>query len=158
MPDTIPTITVRKQLTVEAACAHAFDVFTSGFDGWWPRSHHIGKAELLAAIIEPKAVGRWYEKWVDGSECEWGRVLLYEPPARLVLSWHLNGQWAYDPDPAHASEVEVRFVPDGPSRTHIEFEHRHIERSIDAERLRTGVDSPQGWSALLERFAEKARS
>jgi uncharacterized protein YndB with AHSA1/START domain len=157
MPDTVPTIAVRKSLVVDAPCARAFEVFTSGFDSWWPRSHHIGKAELLAAVIEPRSGGRWYEKRVDGSECDWGRVLVYEPPTRLVLSWHLNGQWAFDPDPARASEVEVRFIADGPARTQIEFEHRYIERSQDAERLRAGVDSPQGWTALLALFAEKVR-
>ena len=157
MPDTLPALTVRKRLTVEAPCAHAFNVFTSGFDGWWPRAHHIGKADLLAAVIEPKAGGRWYEKGVDGSECEWGRVLAYEPPSRVVLSWHLNGQWEYDPAPSHASEVDVRFIPDGPSRTRVEFEHRHIERSVGAEQLRAGVDSPQGWSGLLEMFAARAK-
>ena len=94
---------------------------------------------------------------MDGSECEWGQVLLYEPPSRVVLSWHLNGQWEYDPDPARASEVDVRFIPDGPSRTNVEFEHRHIERSVHAAELRAGVDSPEGWSGLLEMFATKAR-
>jgi uncharacterized protein YndB with AHSA1/START domain len=157
MPDTMPALTVRKSLTVDAPCAHAFEVFTAGFDRWWPRAHHIGKADLLAAVIEPKAGGRWYEKGVDGSECDWGTVLVYEPPTRLVLSWHLNSQWQFDPDASRASEVDVRFVPDGPSRTRVEFEHRHIERAVDAEQLRAGVDSPEGWTGLLELFAAKVR-
>jgi uncharacterized protein YndB with AHSA1/START domain len=157
MPDTLPALTVRKSLTVEAPCARAFAVFTTGFDSWWPRGHHIGKAEMLAAVIEPKAGGRWFEKGVDGSECEWGTVLVYESPSRVVLSWHLNGQWEYDPDPSHASEVDVRFIPDGPTRTTVEFEHRHIERSVGGEQLRAGVDSPQGWTGLLEMFAARAK-
>jgi uncharacterized protein YndB with AHSA1/START domain len=156
MPDALPALTVRKTLVVETPCAHAFEVFTAGFDSWWPRAHHIGKAELLAAVIEPRAGGRWFEKGVDGSECEWGAVLVYEPPSRVVLSWHLNGQWQYDADPSHASEVEVRFVPEGPSRTKVEFEHRYIERSAGAEQLRAGVDSPGGWTGLLEKFAARA--
>lgn len=156
MPDQMSSITVRKRLEVEAPCAHAFQVFTTEFDSWWPPSHHIGTAELLAAIIEPKAGGRWYEKGIDGSECDWGRVLVYDPPSRLVLLWQLNGQWTYDPDQARASEIEVRFIPDGEERTIVEFEHRHIERSEFAETLRAGVDSPQGWSGLLALFAERA--
>lgn len=157
MPDPMPAIAVRKHLVVDAPCTRAFEVFTTEFDSWWPPSHHIGKAELLAAVIEPHVGGRWYEKGVDGSECDWGRVLAWEPPTRLVLSWHLNGQWEFDADAAHASEIEVRFTPDGESRTVIAFEHRHIERSVYAEQLRDGVDSPQGWTGLLARFAEKAK-
>jgi uncharacterized protein YndB with AHSA1/START domain len=157
MPDALPALTVRKSLTVHASIAHAFHVFTTAFDTWWPREHHIGKADLLAAVIEPRAGGRWFERGVDGSECEWGRVLVYEPPSRVVLSWHLNGEWQYDPDPSHASEVDVRFIPDGPGRTKVEFEHRHIERAAHAEQLRAGVDSPQGWTGLLELFAARAK-
>ena len=67
MPDTLPALTVRKSLTVEASIAHSFHVFTTGFDSWWPRAHHIGKADLLAAVIEPRAGGRWFEKGIDGS-------------------------------------------------------------------------------------------
>jgi uncharacterized protein YndB with AHSA1/START domain len=158
MPEQIQSIVVRKRLVIEAPCAHAFHVFTAEFDSWWPPTHHVGRVDMLAAVIEPRAGGRWYEKGVDGSECLWGTVLAWEPPTRLVLSWQLNGQWQFDPDPAHASEVEVRFIPEGEERTLIEFEHRHIERSHDAERLRAGVDSPQGWTGLLARFAERAKA
>jgi len=156
MPDATSTIAVRKSLVVEAPCPHAFDVFANGFNTWWPRDHHIGKSELRIATIEPRAGGRWFETCVDGSECDWGRVLVYEPPTRLVLAWHLNGHWAFDPDSAHASEVEVRFIAEGPARTRVELEHRHLERAAFADELRTGVDSPQGWSGLLALFAEKA--
>jgi len=157
MLESLPAIVVRKHLVVDAPCARAFEVFTAEFDSWWPPSHHIGKADLLAAVIEPRVGGRWYEKGVDGSECEWGRVLAWEPPTRLVLSWQLNGQWELDADPSHASEIEVHFTPEGDTRTRIDFEHRHIERSVYAAQLRDGVDSPAGWTGLLARFAEKAR-
>ncbi len=156
MPEQTSTITVRNRLEVDAACAHAFHVFTAEFDSWWPHSHHIGKADLLAVVIEPKVGGRWYERNVDGTECNWGRVVVYEPPFRLVLLWQLNGQWDYDPDPSHASEIEVRFIPDGDERTVVELEHRHIERSEYAESLRDGVDSPDGWSGLLASFVARA--
>jgi uncharacterized protein YndB with AHSA1/START domain len=157
MPDTMPALAVRKSVTVEAPAAHAFEVFTIGFDSWWPRGHHIARVELLAAVIEPKVGGRWYESGVDGSECEWGTVLVYEPPSRIVLSWHLNGQFEFDPDPTRASEVEVRFIADGSSRTRVELEHRYIERSVGAEAVHKSVDSEGGWAGLLAAFAEKAR-
>ena len=156
MGNTIPAITVRKSVTVNATREHAFQVFTTGFDSWWPRAHHIGKAEMLAAIIEPKTGGRWYEKGVDGSECDWGKVLAWDAPNRVVLSWHLDGNWQFDPDPAHASEVEVKFVAESPSRTRVELEHRGLERANAAEQLRAGIDSDQGWNGLLRLFAAAA--
>jgi uncharacterized protein YndB with AHSA1/START domain len=143
---------VKKSIRVNAPQAHAFEVFASRFDSWWPRDHHIGKAAMIEAIIEPRAGGRWYEKGDDGSECEWGRVIAWEPPSRLVLSWHLNGK--FEVDESVASEVEVLFVAEGPHATRVELEHRIA--SPDAETIRAAVDTPQGWSGLLEIFARKA--
>ena len=150
--------TVRREITVNADQERAFEVFTAGFDSWWPRAHHIGQSELLAAIIEPKVGGRWYERGIDGSECDWGKVLVWEAPARVVLSWHLDGNWAFDPDPAKASEVELRFVAESESRTRVELEHRGIERAHAAEQLRAGVDSEQGWNGLLQLFVAAAQN
>jgi hypothetical protein len=45
MPDTMPALAVRKSVTVEAPAAHAFEVFTIGFDSWWPRGHHIARVD-----------------------------------------------------------------------------------------------------------------
>jgi uncharacterized protein YndB with AHSA1/START domain len=145
---------VRREITVNAPPERAFSVFAERFDVWWPRGHHIGDAEMQEAIIEPRAGGRWYERGVDGSECDWGEVLAYDPPHRLLLSWHLNGEWAYDPDPAHASEVEVTFTPAGEG-TRVELVHRHFERhGASAEGLRRGVSADGGWGGLLELYAK----
>jgi uncharacterized protein YndB with AHSA1/START domain len=148
---------VTKVVTVRAGQQHAFKVFTAGFTTWWPASHHIGKSDLAEAVLEQRAGGRWYERGVDGSECEWGTVLAYDPPERVLLSWHLNGEWAYDPDPARASEVEVRFIAEGPDLTRVELEHRHIERhGPDWRAVQSGVNSDGGWAGLLAMFAEVA--
>jgi uncharacterized protein YndB with AHSA1/START domain len=149
------TVRVYKTITVRASQERAFAVFTEGYGTWWPREHHLGEADLADAIIEPFVGGRYYEKCVDGSECDWGRVLAYEPPTRLVLSWHLQGDWRYDPDPAKASEIEVRFIAEGPNQTRVALEHRHIERHDLAERVVEGIDSPDGWSGILLSYAEK---
>jgi uncharacterized protein YndB with AHSA1/START domain len=147
-------LTVRKSITVDASQEHAFKVWTEGFDSWWPRAHHIGEAEMAEAIIEPRTGGRWYERGVDGSECDWGKVLAWDAPHRLMLSWHLDGEWAYDPDPAHASEVEVTFTPTGDG-TRVELTHRHFERhGVTADALREGVSSDGGWGGLLKAYAE----
>jgi uncharacterized protein YndB with AHSA1/START domain len=146
---------VSKSITVEAPIAHAFAVFTDGFDRWWPRSHHIGKAELAEAIIEPREHGRWYEKGVDGSECDWGYVVAWEPPQRLVLAWQLTHEFAYDPD--LVTEVEVRFVAEGEGRTRVSLEHRDLDRYGDkADEVRATFDSDGGWTGLLAAYAEAA--
>ena len=137
-------ISVTKSVTVNAGRERAFTVFTEKFFTWWPKSHHIGDAELADAVIEPKVGGRWYERGVDGAECDWGRVLAYEPPDRVVLSWHLQGDWSYDPDPAKASEIEVRFVKEAARRTRVELTHRHIERHDDPDD--DAAAEWQGWS------------
>ena len=82
---------VRREIVVDATRERAFEVFTQGFDGWWPRSHHIGAAEMQRAAIDPEA-GRWYEIGVDGSRCDWGAILVFEPPSRLVLEWRIGGR------------------------------------------------------------------
>jgi uncharacterized protein YndB with AHSA1/START domain len=151
MADSVQSITVRRSIVVEAPRELAFDVFTKGFDSWWPRDYHIGKAEMLAAILEPRPGGRWYEKGVDGSECDWGKVIVWDPPSRIVVSWHVNGRWERDTD--GASEVDVRFIAETRSRTRVELEHRGLERHAFAEDLRAGVDGEGGWPGLLERYA-----
>lgn len=157
MNHTITPAPVKKTLTVRASPETAFRVFTEGFDRWWPRSHHIGKAELKHAIIEPKAGGRWYEVCADGSECEWGDVLAWEPPlpggqrGRLLLAWRLNAQWDYERE--LLTEVEVRFTALDDGQTRVDFEHRGFERmGAGGEAARAGVDSPGGWGAILAEF------
>jgi uncharacterized protein YndB with AHSA1/START domain len=151
---TIPAI--QATISVGVPIERAFRVFTARFDTWWPREYHIGSAEMAEAILEPREGGRWYERGADGSECQWGRVLAWEPPHRLVVTWQINGEWQYDPDPDHASEVEVRFSADGPDRTTVELEHRLLERIVGGQALRHGIEQGGSWRALLARFAEAA--
>jgi len=146
---------VRHSITVAAPQEKAFAVFTEGFDRWWPRSHKIGPEALEQAVLEGREGGRWYERDTDGSECEWGKVLVWEPPSRLVLAWQITGEWAYDAD--LLTEVEVTFVADGPNRTVVEVQHRGLEAYGDQEdEMRRQFNSPGGWSSLLEAFAEAA--
>ena len=145
---------VRKSIFVDAPQALAFDVFTSGIGRWWPKSHKIGPADLDKPIIEPRAGGRWYELDTDGSECEIGKVAVWEPPARLVLTWQLTAEFKFDPN--LVTEVEVQFRPEG-SGTRVNLEHRHLERlGGTADKLREAIDSPGGWSGLLALYAQAA--
>jgi uncharacterized protein YndB with AHSA1/START domain len=146
---------VRKTITVHAPPSHVFAVFSERIDAWWPREHHIGKAERFTAILEPRVGGRWYERGDDGSECDWGRVLAWEPPSRLLLSWNLNAQWQYDP--GFETEVEVRFVAEAPERTRVELEHRKLQRYADqAAMMQSIFDSPEGWGGTLQALARVA--
>ncbi len=151
MTSTVPTVT--KSVTVNASAERAFTVFTEKFFTWWPKTHHIGKADLADAVIEPRVGGRWYERGTDGAECEWGTVLAYDPPNRVVLSWHLQGDWSYDPDLAKASEVEVLFIAETDSRTRVELVHRHLERHDMAEKAAAGVGAEGGWGGILADYA-----
>jgi uncharacterized protein YndB with AHSA1/START domain len=151
------TPAVKKSVTVAASTEHAFQVFTEGFDTWWPRSHSIGGSPLQRDVIEGKAGGRCYQLSVDGSECNWGRILVWEPPSRFVLAWQLNPQWEYEPDMAKASEVEVTFSAEPDGSTRVDLEHRHFDRhGAGAELMRGRVDSPEGWGGLLQMYAAVA--
>jgi hypothetical protein len=147
-------LTVLKTITVAADQRRAFDVYTKGFGTWWPKEHHIGAAEMATCVFEPREGGRWFETGVDGTECEWGRVLVWDSPNRIVHTWQLQGDWRYDPDPARASEVEVRFIAEGPNTTRVELTHRHFEHHGDgAESVRDGVSSPNGYDYCLAGYA-----
>ncbi len=149
---------VQKTLTVNAAPARAFEVFTAGIDRWWPKSHSLSPSPLVRSVIEPRAGGRWYSVHADGSECVVGHMLVWEPPSRLVFSWAINAQW--QPDATVASEVEVRFTPEGPNATRVQLEHRKFEAmgQDGGQRMRDGVGGPGGWSGILELFKAQAES
>ena len=149
--------TARASVIVDAPQERAFSIFTDGIDSWWPREHTIGEAELRQMVLEPKVGGRAYGIGVDGSESDWGRVLAFDRPSRIVVSWDITLQWKHEPNVAQTSEFEVRFIPDGPDRTRVELEHRHLERHGEGwEAMRDAVGSPNGWQGGLELFAAAA--
>jgi uncharacterized protein YndB with AHSA1/START domain len=148
---------VKKSITVNTSVQHAFDVFTKGFDGWWPRGHHIGKSPMTEAIIEPRVGGRCYMKQEDGSDCDWGQILEWDPPHRVVLAWQITQEWGYEPDLARSSEVEIRFTPEPGGGTRVDLEHRHFERmGPGGDTMRVGVGAEGGWSSLLDLFKAQA--
>lgn len=147
---------VRKEIVVETSQARAFRVFTEEQGAWWPlATHHIGEKDAETAIIEPRVGGRWFERAPDGTVCPWGKVLVWDPPGRIVLSWEIGPNWKSDL--ATSTEVEVRFVALGPALTRIELEHRNLDRLGDAaEALRGAFDSEGGWSGILKLYAARA--
>jgi len=153
----VQNILVRKSLVVNAPQAHVFETFTKDLDTWWPRNHHIGGKEPFTAVLEPHAGGRWFERADDGSECQWGHVLAWEPPKRIVLTWDINADWQYQR--GFGTEVEVHFLPEGPEKTRVVLEHRKLERFGDkAEMMRTMFEGQGAWVSTLEALAKAAEA
>lgn len=147
---------VRKVVRVQAEPEIAWRVFTEKMGAWWPLAiYKIGKANAVDAVIEPYIGGRWYERGDDGSTCDWGRVLAWEPHSRLVLSWDISADW--QPDPALKTEIEVQFIADGKNGTRVEFEHRRLDRyGARRDEMRRIFDTEGDWGRLLESFARTA--
>ncbi|QGG94226.1 SRPBCC family protein [Actinomarinicola tropica] len=146
---------VRRSVTVDAPLAQAFDLFVERFGDFKPREHNLLGAEIVETRFEPQVGGHIYDRAADGSECRWARILAYEPPARLVFSWDISPTWQLEADTSNASEVEVRFTEETPTRTLVELEHRHLERHGPGwESVRDGVADEGGWPLYLARYAD----
>jgi len=159
MTNPTTTTAVHTSIVVDAPVERAFRIFTDDIGSWWPPEHHILQAELAKMVFEPRVGGNVYDIGTDGTESRWARVVAYEPPTRVVFSWDISLQWQIETDPTRTSEVEVRFVADGPNRTRVELEHRHLERHGEGwESMRDAVASPEGWDVGLRRFADRVAS
>jgi len=157
MTSTTEETAVRHQILVEVSVERAFQVFTEQFDQIKPREHNMLGVPIAETVFERYAGGAVLDRGEDGSECRWARVLAFEPPERFVISWDINPQWQIETDPDRTSEVEVRFVAEGPTRTRVELEHRYLDRhGAGWESERDGVSGAGGWPLYLQRFAEVA--
>ena len=146
---------VRRDVVVNGTPERAFAVFTERFDAIKPREHNLLGAPIVETVLEPRVGGRILDRAEDGGECAWARILDFDPPSRIVFTWDIGPAWQLEEDPAHASEVEIRFLADGPERTRVELEHRHLDRHGPGwESVRDGVADDQGWSLYLGRYAE----
>jgi uncharacterized protein YndB with AHSA1/START domain len=145
---------VRASVVVEASIERAFTVFTTEFGSFKPPEHNLLGVEIAETVFETHVGGSLYDRGVDGSVCRWARVLAYEPPHRVVLSWNISPHWQIETDPAKTSEFEVSFISEAPERTRVEIEHRHLDRHGPGwEGVREGVAGEQGWPLYLERYA-----
>jgi uncharacterized protein YndB with AHSA1/START domain len=150
---------IRTDIVVDAPQDRAFRVFTEQFDKIKPREHNMLEVDIADSVFEPRKGGRVYDRGVDGSECQWARVLAYEPPDRIVFTWDISPRWQIEDDLSRASEVEVRFIAESAERTRVELEHRHLDRHGEGwESLSEGVAGDQGWPLYLSRFADRIRA
>ena len=146
---------VRQSVVVEAPIERAFKVFTEDFGRFKPPEHNLLAVPIAETVFEPRVGGHIYDRGTDGSECRWARVLAYEPPNRVLLSWDISPRWQIESDPEKTSEWEVRFIAETAHRTRIELEHRKLDRHGDGwESVQEGVSGDQGWPLYLRRYAD----
>jgi uncharacterized protein YndB with AHSA1/START domain len=148
---------VRRELVVAAPIERAFAVFTERFGDFKPPEHNLLAVPIAETVFEPRVGGHIYDRGTDGTECRWARILVYEPPKRVVFSWDIGPTWQLETDPQDASEVEVRFSVETPDRTRVELVHRHIDRHGPGwTAVAEGVADDAGWPLYLERYAALA--
>jgi len=143
---------VRKQAIVNGSQAEAFAIFTEDVGQWWPlATHHVGEGTPATAVLEPFVNGRWFERALDATEHDWGTVLAFEPPSRLVIAWLATN---INPRALEATEVEILFVPQGSDMIRVELEHRHLDRYGDSStKMYSILDGDDGWDLILRHFA-----
>jgi uncharacterized protein YndB with AHSA1/START domain len=130
-------------------------LFSNRFDAIKPREHNLLAVPIAETVFEARLGGCIYDVGVDGSRCEWARVLVFEPPDRVVFSWDIAPTWQLETDLSKTSEVEVRFIAQSDDFTHVELEHRRLERhGTDWQEVADAVDGPAGWLLYLHRYVE----
>jgi|SRR5215207_6180312 len=146
--------TVNKEIVVNAPIEEAFRVFTDRFGDFEPPEHNMLGAPISETVFEGRVGGHIFDRAEDGSECHWARVLVYEPPNRVVFSWDIGPTWQVEQNADNASEVEVRFTAYGPARTRVTLEHRNLDRHGPGwEGVHAGVEGDGGWPLYLQRYA-----
>ena len=148
-------VEVFRTVTVPLTQARAFELFTTRMTEFWLKEHSIGASELAEVVVEPRNGGRWFERGVDGKECQWGRVAAWDPPRKVLLLWQIGVDWQFDPE--FETEVEVTFSEDGLDRTRVDLRHRNLQRYGDkTDQMRAIFDDPAGWTGTLAGFVDLA--
>ena len=119
MPTSAEEAAVRKCVLVCAGIDRAFSVFVEQMETWWPATHPIGSAPFESIFVEPRIGGRWYERSAQGEQCDWGKIIAWDPPHRVCFAWHLGPgddkeDWKFDPDPAKPAKSKSVSSPKDP--------------------------------------------
>ncbi|MCA9606701.1 MAG: SRPBCC domain-containing protein [Myxococcales bacterium] len=130
---------LRREIRVRCSQRHAFEVFSTKIDLWWPPSHR--RYERSELRLEPSVGGRFYERAESGEEHALGEVLAWEPPDRLAYTW-----WPGAVD--GPTRVEVRFAADG-EHTRVEVIHREADTTAWDERV---AMFERSWTTVLGAF------
>jgi uncharacterized protein YndB with AHSA1/START domain len=135
------------EVSFEVACSveHAFELWTSRIDNWWPADHTVSGSADADVFMQGGVGGRIFERTSEGVEHEWGEITAWEPPSLLGYVWHIGRERS------SATEVQIRFVAQGPTSTRIEIEHSGWDRfGSEASEMR---DRNQiGWRTVVPHF------
>ena len=135
-------MTIRKLIKVERSPATAFKVFCEEIGQWWPKGPSFGGKDLADMRIEGRVGGRFYERYIDGTEYDIGQVTAYQPPSLVAFTWRA-------PSWDGTTQVEVRFLADG-NGTRVELEHSGWEHDAKMRDSRKGYDG--GWDVMLGHY------
>lgn len=141
---------VVKTIETKAPPDLAFRLFTERMSAWWPSRMSIGPEPPADIVVEPGVGGRWFERTKAGVETDWGRVLIWEPPQRLVLAWQIDATFCYDPE--FETELELTFET-SPMGARVRLEHRNLER-LGESAARIAEQMRGGWAGIIEGFAK----
>lgn len=144
---------IQRSIVVQVPQEKAFEIFVDKFNEWWPYEYTWSKEVLAFIAIEPKEGGRCYERGPHNFECDWGRVIKYDPPNTITFTWQIGANREPVPNPDKASVVEVRFGKEG-SGTRVEVNHHSFSKHGEHwQQYVAGLASAQGWSWLLDKYA-----
>ena len=141
---------IRRSVHTKTSPPKAFEIFTGQIGRWWPKGQGVGAQPLVEVVVEPRVGGRWFERDAAGHETQWGRVIDWDPPGRLVLAWQLNREKRFDPD--LITEVELTFTAASDGGTCVALEHRNLER-FGQDGAQWAASIGGGWSQKLGEFA-----
>ena len=137
------------EISFDVACSaeHAFEVWTSRIDTWWPADHTVSGSADADVVLQGEVGGRIYERTSDGVEHEWGEITAWEPPSLLGYVWHIGRERS------SATEVQIRFIPQGPTSTRIEIEHAGWDR-FGSEASEMRERNQIGWRTVVPHFLD----
>ncbi|WP_168203173.1 SRPBCC family protein [Marinobacter fonticola] len=154
----IPDNAIRHSVVVPLIQSDAFRLFTDGLASWWPAEYTWSQGTLVDLRIEPRKSGRCTEQGPYGFECDWGRVLEWSAPEKLVITWQIGLNREPQPDPEQASTVIIDFRPETSDTCSVTLEHRNIERhGQGADEYQAALSSDYGWPFILHRYVEAAK-
>ncbi|GIH02555.1 ATPase [Rhizocola hellebori] len=156
---------VRKSVIVHVPIAKAWAIFTDRPIEWWPESHVLVASPREEITFEPKVGGRYFERAQDGTVCQWGTMLEWDPPNRLAMTWRIDGNWQMITDDDRASEIEVSFTALSPDTTSVELAHVKLFKHGDeaARRIHAALNGPSPgetldkYAKLVARYLEEGR-
>lgn len=150
---------IKQEMEIRCSIDQAFEWFTHGFGKWWPREYSWAKEAMESIGIEPKVGGRCTEIGPQGFQLDWGRVLALRPPEQLIMTWQIGPDRVPQPNPEHASTIEIVFKAESDSVTRVLFEHRDIHQHGEgAQAYRDALNSDYGWPYILRRYVDSANA